>query len=135
MPLVAAFTALVTSLSNYKRMGSFISIYTPLSSPHAYFIVYLFIAIFILFLFQLGIKLLVGKVIREQVSTLYDSIFGLIFGILRGILIITLVVTALSIAPTAYVRNSVKNKSITAEKFLKVGPLIRKRTMSVLGRG
>ena len=134
MPLIAIFIALIASLQFYEQIARFIASHTPLSSPHASFLFFIFIAMIILLVFRFFNKLLVGRDSAVHVATMYDSACGLILGVLRGILLVSLVVYALWLTPSVYVSSSVEEKSLLAKKFLKIGPLVRKRAMYVIKR-
>jgi membrane protein required for colicin V production len=132
MPLIAIFIALIASHQLYGPISRFIAIHTPLSSPHAGFLFFIFIAMITLLVFRFFNKLLVGKDSAVHVATMYDSACGLILGILRGVLLVSLVVYALWLTPSEYVSSSVEEKSLLAKKFLRIGPLVRNRAMRVL---
>lgn len=131
LPLIASFAALVISINLHDKIGGFIASHTPLSAIPAKFLVYISIGSSILLVFGILSNILTGRVIKVQVATMYDSIFGLLFGILRGIVLVSFVVFALSLTPVNYIRESVKEKSLMGTRFMKIGPLIRERTMRI----
>ncbi|MFH1753791.1 MAG: CvpA family protein [Candidatus Omnitrophota bacterium] len=135
MPLIITFTSLVLSLQFYKALGGYIAGHTPLSHSHAYFLIFILIVIITIILTRVIMRILVGKSENARVATLYDSGCGLFFGILRGILLVSFVMYALWLAPSKYVSSSVSNGSILGKTFLKIGPKVHQKTMSVFRRG
>ncbi len=134
MPLIFTFTSLVVALQFYKSMGGFIASHTPLSPPHANFLIFFTIMFISIVLARVVMRVLVGKSENAHVATMFDSGGGLFFGILRGILLVSFVTYALWLTPSEYISTSVSPGSFLGKKFLKIGPAVHEKTMGVLKR-
>ena len=131
MPLIDLTAILLISLHTYVLAGQFISYFIPLPKRYADLLSMLLIAAFMIIICR-ALERLSVKLIKLEVVSFFDRMGGACLGILRATLTISFVLVVLVLIPVRYVESSIKDRSLTGTIFLKAGPALYDKVISIL---
>lgn len=131
-PAVGSLAIIVLCLHYYKRIGIWISqniFNMPLDLSN--FLSFLLLAVIIGVTFKI-VKALLDKIIKVEWHPFIERFGGLAIGIMRASIVASIVLTIIALMPLSYLQWSIREKSVIAMHFLKIGPTIYEKCSRIL---
>ena len=124
LPLVGSVCMLLVSLYYYNKIALFFQ-NNGLNLPIDVLNLAGFIlsAICVGLLFRL-IKAVIDKIIKVSWHPLIEKFGGLLAGVVRGVILACIIITIIALIPLPYLQRSVRDRSMTGNYFLRIGPAI-----------
>lgn len=123
-PLIGAICTLVLSLHFYHSIAVGIQQnVVKLSVALLDFISFVLLIVAIGLIFKL-LRVVVDKVIKVTWHPLVEKFGGLLVGIMRAAVVASVILTVLALMPFPYLQRSIRDRSLTAMYFLRIGPSV-----------
>jgi len=130
VPLLGIFAVLLISLHNYVLIGYVINKLTPFSIAICNLLSFTIISLIIIFLFRVG-EIFLTRIIRVEVVSFIERIGGVFLGALKAMLFISFILVIFVLTPIRYLDSSIKDRSLLGTKFLRVGPALYDKVISI----